>query len=105
MDFGEKLKNMRLNRKETLHMVAMGTNIDMTLLSKFERGDRLPTNEQIQRIAGYFGLDQKQLAVEATARKILTEYGYNDVTYEAAMFVQEKMEKYYADGQTEGEND
>jgi transcriptional regulator with XRE-family HTH domain len=85
-------------------MVAMGTNIDMTLLSKFERGERLPTNEQIRRIAGYFGLDQKQLAVEATAGKILTEYGYNDVTYEAAMFIREKMEKYYAGGQTGSEN-
>lgn len=76
----------------------MGTNIDMTLLSKFERGERLPTNEQIQRLAEYFGLDEKQLAVEARAGKILTEYGYNDVTYGAAMFIQEAMEKYYANG-------
>ena len=105
MDFGEKLKSIRTGRKETLHMTAMGTNIDMTLLSKFERGDRLPTNEQIQRLAGYFGLDEKQLAVEATAGKILTEYGYNDVTYGAAMFIQEKMRKYYAKGQTESKND
>ncbi|MDR1180079.1 MAG: helix-turn-helix domain-containing protein [Spirochaetales bacterium] len=102
MDFGEKLKNLRLNRKETLHRVAMGTNIDMTLLSKFERGERLPTNEQIERIAGYFGLDQKQLAVEATAGKILIEYGYNDVTYGAVMFVKEEMQKYYANERTGG---
>ena len=69
MDFGEKLKSIRTDRKETLHMVAMGTNIDMTLLSKFERGERLPTNEQILRLAGHFGLDEKQLAVEAMAGK------------------------------------
>jgi transcriptional regulator with XRE-family HTH domain len=105
MDFGGKLKAMRRYRNETLHTVAMGTNIDMTLLSKFERGERLPTNEQIERIAGYFSLDQKQLAVEATAGKILSEYGYNDVTYGAAMFVQEKMQKYYSDKQAEGKND
>jgi transcriptional regulator with XRE-family HTH domain len=100
MEIGEKLKIMRLNRKETLHNVAMGTNIDMTLLSKIERGERLPTNEQIERIAGYFGLDRKQLTVETTAGKILTEYGYNDVTYRAAIFVQEEMKKYYAKEQT-----
>jgi len=98
MDFGEKLKNLRIDRKETLHIVAMGTNVDMTLLSKFERGERLPTNEQIERLASYFGLDAKQLAVEATAGKILTEYGYNDITYGAAIFVQEKMQKYYTNG-------
>jgi transcriptional regulator with XRE-family HTH domain len=104
MDFGEKLKGMRTDRKETLHMVAMGTNIDMTLLSKFERGERLPTNEQIGRIAGYFDIDQKQLAVEATAGKILTEYGYNDVTLGAAMFVQEEMQKYYSTEGAGGKN-
>jgi transcriptional regulator with XRE-family HTH domain len=94
MDFGEKLKSVRADRKETLHMVAMGTNIDMTLLSKFERGERLPTNDQIQRLAGHFDLDEKQLAVEATAGKILTEYGYNEITYGAAMYIQERIEEY-----------
>ena len=105
MDLGEKLKNLRLDRKETLHVVAMGTNIDMTLLSKFERSERLPTDEQIERIAGYFGLDKKQLAVEATAGKILTEFGYNDVTYEAAMFVQDEMKRYYANEQAGAKNE
>jgi transcriptional regulator with XRE-family HTH domain len=104
MDFGEKLKSIRSDRGETLHMVAMGTNIDMTLLSKFERGERLPTNNQVQRLAGHFDLDQKQLAVEATAGKILTEYGYNEITYGAAMYIQEKMEEYRTDGQAEGKN-
>jgi transcriptional regulator with XRE-family HTH domain len=104
MDFGEKLKCIRADRKETLHMVAMGTNIDMTLLSKFERGERLPTSKQIQRRAGHFDLDEKQLAVEATAGKILTEYGYNEITYGAAMYIQEEMQKYYADGEAEGKN-
>ena len=104
MDFGQKLKCIRADRKETLHMVAMGTNIDMTLLSKIERGERLPTNDQTQRLAMYFDLDKKQLAVEATAGKILTEYGYNEITYAAVMHVQEKMKTYNANKQAEGKN-
>ncbi|MCL2129771.1 MAG: helix-turn-helix transcriptional regulator [Treponema sp.] len=94
-----------MDRKETLHKVAIGTNIDMTLLSKLERGERLPTKEQLQRLAGYFFLDEKQLAIEATAVKILAEYGYNDITYRAVMFVQEEMKKYYADGSAGDAND
>ena len=105
MDFGEKLKSFRSDRKETLHMVAVGTNIDMTLLSKLERGERLPTNEQLLRLAEYFDIDEKQLAIEATASKILTEYGYNDITYKAAMYVQEEMKKYYSAGSAEVGND
>ena len=105
MDFGEKLKTIRTGRKETLHMVAMGTNVDMTLLSKFERGERLPTNEQIQRLARHFDLDEKQLAIEATAGKILIEYGYNDVTYGAAQYIQEEMKKYYTGSLVGFDND
>jgi transcriptional regulator with XRE-family HTH domain len=97
MKLGERLKSTRLERQETLHMVAMGTNIDMTLLSKFERGDRHPTNKQLERIAKFFGFDQKELAIEATAGRILTEYGYNDVTSAAALSVQEEITNYLAD--------
>jgi len=104
MDFGGKLKSIRADRKETLHRVAMGTNVDMTLLSKIERGERLPTNDQIQRLARYFDLDEKQLTVEATAGKILTEYGYNEITYAAVMYVQEKMKINNANEQAEGKN-
>lgn len=95
MDLGEKLRTLRLERKETLHKVAMGTNIDMTLLSKFERGERLPNSEQVQRLAAHFGADQKQLAVEATAKKIITEYGYTDVTYGALSMVMESFAEYH----------
>ena len=103
--FEKKLKNNRENRQETLHKAAMGTDIDSTLLSKFERGKRFPTDKQIQRLAGHYNLDKNQLAVEVIAGKILTKYGYTDLTYGVAMFVQEEMKKYYANGEAGGKND
>ena len=36
---------------ETLHQVAINTDIDSPLLSKIERGNRLPTIPQIKRIS------------------------------------------------------
>ena len=105
MDFGVKLKAFRKDRGETLHMVAMGTNIDSTLLSKFERGVRLPTDEQVQRLAGYFGIDKGQMAAETTAGRILFEYGSSDVTYKAVMYVQEIIEKNYIENASGGKND
>jgi transcriptional regulator with XRE-family HTH domain len=97
MDLGSKLKDLRLGRNETLHKLAMGTDIDMTLLSKFERGERLPTGEQVKRLAGHFGIDSQQLAVETTAKKIISEYGYNDVTYKALNMVMESFAEYCPD--------
>ena len=102
MAFGEKLKRFRDNRKETQHTVAMRTNIDSTLISKFERGTRLPTNKQIQQLAVHFNIDEKQLAVEARAGKILSEYGGDEITYRAVMHVREEIKKYYAGKQAGG---
>ncbi|MDR1231999.1 MAG: helix-turn-helix domain-containing protein [Spirochaetaceae bacterium] len=97
MDFGRTLKALRLDKKETLHQTAMGTNIDMTLLSKFERGERLPTPEQTRRLAMYFDTDATRLAAEVTANKIIGEYGYSDATFEALSMVMESFAEYRAD--------
>ena len=94
MDFGTKLKSLRKDRNETLHMVAIGTNIDMTLLSKFERKERIPTNEQARRIAEYFHIDLNKLNIELTAEKIIYEYGLNETTYQAVNLVREAFVAY-----------
>jgi len=96
MDFGTKLKGLRQNRKETLHSVAMGTNIDMTLLSKFERKERIPTEEQAKKIASYFNIDYNKLNIELTAEKIVYQYGLNDTTFEAVNLVREAYAEYTA---------
>ncbi|MDR2618284.1 MAG: helix-turn-helix domain-containing protein [Treponema sp.] len=96
MDFGSKIRTLRLGKKDTLHRLAMGTDIDMTLLSKIERGARMPTKDQITKLANYFCLDENELAVEAAAEKILFEYGLNDITFEAVSLVKERIAPYYA---------
>jgi transcriptional regulator with XRE-family HTH domain len=101
MDFGAKLKGLRHERNATLHTVAMGTNIDMTLLSKFERKERIPTIEQAKKIATYFAIDFEKLNIELTAEKIICEYGFNDTTYEAVNLVKERFSNYYVDTKKE----
>jgi transcriptional regulator with XRE-family HTH domain len=100
MDFGTKLKGLRQSRNETLHIVAVGTNIDMTLLSKFERKERIPTIEQAKRIAAYFAIDFEELNIELTAERIIFEYGLNDTTYKATNLVREAYVEYTTDEAT-----
>lgn len=97
MDFGTKLKKLRHERNATLHSMAMGTNIDMTLLSKFERKERIPTNEQARKIAAYFDIDYEKFSIELTAERIIFEYGFNDTTYEAVNLVKERFSEYLVD--------
>jgi transcriptional regulator with XRE-family HTH domain len=97
MDLGNKLKNIRLGRNETLHKVAMGTDIDMTTLSKFEHQERRPTEEQLKKLARYFEVSAEELLAELTAEKILYEYGVNEVTYNALNMVMESFAEYNTD--------
>ena len=94
MNFGEILKNLRIDRNETLHKVSMGTDIDVTLLSKFERNIRFPTNIQINRIAKYFNISSIELSAIVVSNKIVNEYGINDVTSKAIILVSEQIASY-----------
>jgi transcriptional regulator with XRE-family HTH domain len=93
-NLGRYLKNLRKQRDETLHQVSVGTDIDSPLLSKIERGRRLPTPDQLQRLAKFFKLSPTDLRIKYTAEKILKQYGASDTTYAAIQLVNEQLVPY-----------
>jgi HTH-type transcriptional regulator, competence development regulator len=93
-DLGKYLRELRKEREETLHQVSMSTDIDSPLLSKIERGERLPTNEQLKRLAKFYKVSETSLKIKHTAEKILKEYGANETTYEAIQLVKEQLTSY-----------
>jgi transcriptional regulator with XRE-family HTH domain len=95
---GPYIRELRKGRAETLHQVSKGTDIDSPLLSKIERGDRLPTNEQIVRLAHYYGVAEADLKAQQTAEKILKEYGANETTFQAIQLVSEELKAYAGKG-------
>ena len=96
MNFGDILKNTRLKRQETLHQLSMGTDIDVTLLSKFERNVRFPTNNQVERISKYLKISDVELKSIVISNKIVKEYGINDVTQKAIHLVSEQLASYFS---------
>lgn len=93
-DLGQYLRELRKDKGQTLHQVSKGTDIDSPLLSKLERGERLPTDEQIKKLAKYYKVPEADLKVKATAERIIKEYGVNDTTYEAVNLVMEQITPY-----------
>ena len=93
-ELGQYLRGLRKERKETLHQVSKGTDIDSPMLSKIERGERLPTNEQLGRLAKFYEVPEASLKVKHTAEKILKEYGANEITYDAIQLVNEQLTTY-----------
>lgn len=93
-ELGQHLRELRKDKGQTLHQVSKGTDIDSPLLSKLERGERLPTDEQIKKLAKYYKVAEADLKVKATAERIIKEYGVNDTTYEAVNLVMEQITPY-----------
>jgi transcriptional regulator with XRE-family HTH domain len=93
-DLGQYLRNLRKEKGQTLHQVSKGADIDSPLLSKLERGERLPTAEQIEKLAKHYQVPESDLKVKATAERIIREYGVNDTTYEAINLVMEQITPY-----------
>lgn len=91
---GLHLRELRKGKGETLHEVSMGTNIDSPMLSKIERGDRMPTLEHLKRLSDHFKVSETELRIMYTAEKIIKEYGANMTTYKAARVVEEQIGSY-----------
>lgn len=94
---GDYIRQLRKQKDETLHQISMGTDIDMPMLSKIERGERLPTKEQLKKISQYFKISEKDLNVKYVAEKILKDHGKNKITYEAIQLVTEQLALYLKD--------
>jgi len=91
---GQYLRELRNEKSETLHQVSKRTDIDSPMLSKIERGYRLPTREQLKRLCKYFDVSKTKLNVMRTAERIIKEYGANETTYEAVQMVKEQIVPY-----------
>ena len=50
------LKLLRLQKNKTQLMVQMDTGIEQALLSKYERGLRIPPTETLMVLADYYGV-------------------------------------------------
>ncbi|WP_035756001.1 helix-turn-helix domain-containing protein [Hugenholtzia roseola] len=93
-ELGQYIKSLRNEQNLTLHQVAKDTDIDMTMLSKIERGERLPTIEQVKRLASFFQLNENELLTKLTAEKIVKDYGINETTLNAVQLVEEQITNY-----------
>lgn len=98
------LRDIRLKNHMTLHHVAIGTDIDSPLISKIERGERLPTFDQINKFSKFYHIDENELIIMLKAEKILKEYGKCETTLNAIQIVGEQINSYLTKSENELEN-
>ena len=60
-EFGEKIKDLRMERGMTVKDVCQQVGIPQSRLSELEKGVRLPTPGQIKTLAQYYEVDSNGL--------------------------------------------
>jgi len=91
--FGDIIRGEREKSKLYLRQVAAAMEIDQAVISKFEKGDRKPTKEQVEKFADYFQIDKANLITVWLSDRIV--YTIQDEEFaENALKVAEKRIKY-----------
>jgi len=94
------LKSAREEKNLILRKVAAEIDIDQSLISKFEKGERKPTKEQLIKLAEFYNLSQQDLLIEWFSDKII--YDLKDVDYaNDILIVAEEKIKYQKANQNE----
>lgn len=85
---------LRLAREEKrliLRKVASELDIDQSLISKFEKGERKPTKEQLIKLADFYNLSKQDLLIDWFSDKIIYELKDVDFANDILMVAEEKI--------------
>ncbi|MCK4663326.1 MAG: DNA adenine methylase [Bacteroidales bacterium] len=88
---GNILKDIRETNNFSLQDVTRVTHIDYTLLSRIETGKRLPTKEQIKRLAIFYKYDENELIKHLISDKIIYEIKDEEFGMEAIQLAERKI--------------
>jgi transcriptional regulator with XRE-family HTH domain len=91
---GDILRNAREDAGLILRKVAAEVDIDQSLISKFEKSERKPTRVQIQRLAKFYKLSEKELLISWHSEKIAQDLLFDDSATEILKVAEEKIEYY-----------
>ena len=89
--FGEIIKNERETKGLLLRQVASKLDIDQAIISKFERGERKPTKELVEKFAECYKIDKNMLITAWLSDKIAHTIQNEDNIEEVLKVAEEKV--------------
>jgi transcriptional regulator with XRE-family HTH domain len=75
MNWGELIHKLRKERQLTLKYVAKKLNIDLSMLSKIEKGERQVQSHMIPYLSELFDLDYKKIQMQFLSQKLEELFG------------------------------
>jgi transcriptional regulator with XRE-family HTH domain len=89
--FGEHLRSLREEARQTLKTVAENLAMDTSLLAKIERNERQPTKQIISQVADYFKVNKKELQSEFLSDQIAYKILDEEADIEILKVAEEKV--------------
>ena len=89
--FGNTVRKLREEKELPLRTVAAFLDIDQAILSKWERGQRKPTREQVIQLAIYFKVKENDLLIQWLSDKLVYELEDEDMALKALQMAEEKV--------------
>lgn len=87
----ELIRELREKNGLLLRQVAAEIEIDQALLSKIERGERMPTKDQIVRLAKFYKVDLDETLITFFSDKLVYEVQDEDVALKAMQVAEKKI--------------
>ncbi|MBN8852776.1 MAG: hypothetical protein BGO55_03385 [Sphingobacteriales bacterium 50-39] len=85
------LSKSRENKQLLLREVGAALGLDPSIVSKYEKGERLPTQKQIEQFADFYKIDKDHLLTVYLSDKILQEMGDSPQAAEAIKLALKKL--------------
>jgi transcriptional regulator with XRE-family HTH domain len=75
LTLGSIFRRKREEKRMLVRQVAAVTEMDQAIISRIENSDRLPTKDQLNKLAGLYGLDLKETYSAWLAERMIRDYG------------------------------
>ena len=92
MSLGAQIRKLRSEKGLPLRKVAAELDMDQSVLSKIERGERKASRELIRKMAKVFEVEEKALLVNYLSDKILYEVGDEDCAFDALHVAEQRLQ-------------
>jgi len=91
LSIGEQIRKLREEHGLPLRKVAAKLDIDQSILSKIERGERKASKEQIIQIARIFNVNEKELLINYLSDRVLYDLKDEELAREALKVAEKKI--------------
>ncbi len=88
---GDKLRKLREENEMPLRKVAALLDIDVSILSKMERGERPLSKDVVTKLAKIYKHDEEELTVLYLSQRIVNEVGEEDLALKAMQVAEEQI--------------